>query len=186
MHSIPVAGLLLGGTSRRMGSPKHELQLPDGRLLLEHMLDLCDAVADRTLLCGDVVPGFDRNTVPDRIQGAGPLAGIEAVLREAGSGRCLVVPCDMPALEVEDLSRLVTTEGDIVLFEDPPGAPLQGLPMLIDANQLRNLEQFMDAGGRAIHRFIEDRAHIRVPIPMQERLLNINTPEDWAAYLESC
>jgi len=168
-----------------MGNPKHELQLPDGRLLLEHMLDLCDAVADRTLLCGDVVPGFDRNTVPDRIQGAGPLAGIEAVLREAGSGRCLIVPCDMPALECEDLSRLAMTEGDIVLFENPPESPMQGLPMLIDANQLRSLEQFMDAGGRAIYRFMEGRAHVRVPLSRQERLLNINTPEDWTAYLES-
>ncbi len=96
------------------------------------------------------------------------------------------MPCDMPALEVEDLSKLATTEGDIVLFEDPPGSPLQGLPMLINANQLGDLEQFMDAGGRAIHRFIEDRAHVRVPISSQERLLNVNTPEEWAAYLESC
>ena len=169
-----------------MGSPKHELKLPDGRLLLEHMLDLCDAVAERTLLCGNDVPGIDRPALPDRIEGAGPLAGVEAVLREAGSGRCLVVPCDMPALEVEDLSNLAMTDGDIVFFDVPPGSPLQGLPMVIDANQLPDLEQFIDAGGRAMHRFVDGRPHVRVPIEGHERLLNINSPEDWTAYLESC
>ena len=169
-----------------MGCPKHELQLSGGRHLLEHMLDLCDAMADRTLLCGECDPKIDRPFVSDRIPEAGPLAGIESMLREAGSGRCLVLPCDMPALDVEDLSRLVEAQGDIVLFEDVPGSPPQGLPMVIDASQLQGLEEFIDDGGRAIHRFVAGRANVRVPIQERKHLLNINTPDDWSAYLDSC
>jgi len=168
-----------------MGQPKHELQLPDGRLLLEHMLELCDAVAGQTMLCGADLPGYDRTVLPDRIRGTGPLAGVEALLRAAGSGRCLVLPCDMPALAVEDLASLASADGDIVLFDVPGESPLQCLPMVIDARHLPDLEKFIDAGGRAMHRFLEGVEHVRIHHAAPERLLNINSPEDWAAYLES-
>ncbi len=169
-----------------MGRPKHELQLPDGRLLLDHMLDLCDAVAGQTMLCGGDVPESDRTVLQDRVRGAGPLAGVEALLRAAGSGRCLVLPCDMPALDVKDLLSLARVEGDIVHFDVPSGSPLQCLPMIIDARQLPALEKFIDGGGRAMHRFMDGVDHVGIPHDAPERLLNINSPDDWAAYVESC
>ena len=118
---LTAVGILLGGASRRMGHPKHELKLPDGRTLLEAMIDIASTLGDTIILCGSGASTCDLPRAHDAEGMQGPLAGIEALLRTVVHGRCLVLPCDMPALETADLKRLVATESALALFESPPG-----------------------------------------------------------------
>lgn len=180
------AGILAGGMARRMGRSKHDLPLPGGRSMIDLVIEACQAVASQVVLCGneEVLPGYSH--VQDRHEAAGPLAGIEALLHSGIDRRYLVVPCDMPGLRSDDLAGLCEARGDLVVFETEPGAPTQGLPMVIDATLLDPLVRFISSGQRAVHRFIATIEHTTVPSPSNPQALqNINSPEEWEAFLES-
>jgi molybdopterin-guanine dinucleotide biosynthesis protein A len=122
-----VVGIVLaGGRSRRFGSDKLAADL-DGRPLLHHAIDAIAAVADHVILVlapGSAVPALPpsvdgRLTVArDRVDDAGPLAGLVAGLQAVGAGRdgspgeqdlALVVGGDMPTLDPVVLNLLIET-----------------------------------------------------------------------------
>jgi molybdopterin-guanine dinucleotide biosynthesis protein A len=154
--------------------------------MIDLVVEACQVVTSRVVLCGneEVIPGFPH--VEDRHEAAGPLAGIEALLQSGIDKRYLVIPCDMPGLRGDDLAGLCKARGELVVFKSEPGAPIQGLPMVIDATLAEPLAGFISSGQRAVHRFIASIEHTTVPSPSNPRaLLNINSPAEWEAFLES-
>ena len=89
-----------------MGRDKAGL-LFGGRTLLEHQArKLSELGAGEILISGtEALPGT--RSVPDRFPDCGPLAGLEACLREAGSGVCAVLCVDAPLVPVSVLRELV-------------------------------------------------------------------------------
>ena len=189
MHKTPgltAIGILLGGASRRMGCPKHAVVLPDGRTLLDAMIDLAAPLCDNIMLCGE----GDCNHMLPRVHDApgahGPLAGIEALLRTVKEGRCMVLPCDMPALEVTDLRRLATTEASLALFAAETTSKMRSMPLLIDAKLLPALRDSIESGQGALHAFIQSQPHELIAPPTDTAtLMNLNTPEDLARWVSS-
>ncbi|MDG2291604.1 MAG: molybdenum cofactor guanylyltransferase [Phycisphaerales bacterium] len=176
---LTAIGVLLGGSSRRMGRPKHELTLPDGRTLLETMLDLATSLCDNIMLCGEGDCNHPLPRVYDTPGVHGPLAGIEALLRTVVNGRCLVLPCDMPALETTDLKRLAAAEGPLALFASDSDSKMRSMPLLIDAELLPQLHRSIESDQRALHEFIQSQPHDLIEPPADTTtLMNLNTPED--------
>jgi len=98
--------VLAGGLSSRMGSDKAEMQL-GGLTLLEI------AVGKLRQICGEVVVVGRREfvpagvrVIPDLRPGCGPMGGIEAALSDAGSGRAMFLPVDMPLVPADLLGRM--------------------------------------------------------------------------------
>lgn len=124
-----VAGILVGGRSRRMGRPKLSLPLPGGKTLIEHV---ADAVAraqpwiEEVLLLGlsPELPGpvAGLRILPDVEACAGPLAGLCALLAYAQQRWSLLLACDMPLLEPRLLERLraaASPDVDAIAFRRP-------------------------------------------------------------------
>lgn len=94
--------VLAGGRSSRMGVDKAFLEI-DGRSMLDLSLDLLEKVSSEQLIIGDpkkyghVLP----NTIADVRPNAGPLAGVLTTLQYSSNDLCIVVACDMPALNTE-------------------------------------------------------------------------------------
>jgi molybdopterin-guanine dinucleotide biosynthesis protein A len=86
--------VLAGGHSTRMGRPKAELPVGDGTLL-EWVVGRLGPSFAETLVCGDLNARVGR-AVADRYPDAGPLAGIEAGLREMRTDAAFVLACDTP------------------------------------------------------------------------------------------
>ncbi|MFZ5723093.1 MAG: molybdenum cofactor guanylyltransferase [Pseudomonadota bacterium] len=108
--SQPIAVLLAGGESRRMGTPKALLDF-HGRPLWQHLHErLLAAGCERVLVSGHFpqdIPG----AIPDLTPGTGPLGGIAAVVAALGparTGTLLVTPVDLPLLDVPVLRNLLT------------------------------------------------------------------------------
>lgn len=125
-------GILIGGKSRRMGTPK--ALLPIGRTtLLERTIEIARHVCDDHLLLG--LPFFDLPhslrwvpIEPDRHPGIGPMAGLESLLLSRPDSNCILVACDMPNLHVDLLKRLNQPGGDsdacvCATHTDPPLHP---------------------------------------------------------------
>lgn len=183
---LTAVGILLGGASRRMGRPKHELKLPDGRTLLEAMIDIATTLCDTIILCGNGASTCALPRAHDAKGLQGPLAGIESLLRTTVHGRCLVLPCDMPALKTADLQRLIATECPLALFGSPPETRMRSMPLFIDTCLLPQLQSSINSNQLALHEFIQTQPHELVTPPVDETtLVNLNTPEDVQRWITS-
>jgi molybdenum cofactor guanylyltransferase len=108
------AFVLAGGKSSRMGPNKDKAFLKTGgRTLLEHALDLARAATgngpENNWIVGSAekFAGFGP-VVEDIYPGQGPLAGIHAALTASATDLNLVIAVDMPFLQPELLSYLIT------------------------------------------------------------------------------
>ncbi|HEY4581607.1 MAG TPA: molybdenum cofactor guanylyltransferase [Lysobacter sp.] len=170
--------VLAGGRSSRMGRDKALLAIDGGTLLDRAIALLRDAGATRVLVSGDR-PAHDG--IPDAFPGLGPVGGIASVLTHVDDGAMLVVPVDMPALDVDTLC---------VLFEATAAvsaAHFVGHPLpwsaYVDA-RVRAQVAALAAGGegpsmRALHAAV---GGIEWPAPDAARLRNVNAPADWAEF----
>jgi len=178
------AFVLVGGRSSRMGRDKALLRC-NSRPLVEDVAVKAASIAGSVTLIGrperysDL--GFD--CLPDLRSGLGPLAGIEAAL-DSGRGELnLVLACDMPGLERDWLSRLLSqarrTNALCLACRDESGMlhPLCAvyrsacLPFVRRALDARRLK-LLDLLGEL------DAASLEIP----HKISNLNTPREWAAW----
>ena len=126
----PVYGcVLIGGSSSRMGKPKH--LLPDNdRTWLERTVGILrEVTADVVVVGAGDIPKKLINTarLPDVPGAEGPVAGILAAMRWAPWVTWLVTACDLPDLSGNALSWLLSTRAPgvwatIPRLKDGPGA----------------------------------------------------------------
>ena len=189
MSAEPVlAGLFVGGASRRMGgSPKGLLPAPDGSgTLIERLVRVARGAGLRPVLVGRnaaveaALPALD--CVDDRPGGSGPIAGVAALLR-CGSRRAIVLSCDLPAVSAAALRRLAgaAPEAAIVAPRDDAGR-WQPFFSRWDASALPLVEAAIAAGERSMQPLL-DRHAVQLPLSPGEwhELRDWDTPGDVAA-----
>src|SRR5699024_8749210 len=169
--------VLAGGKSSRMGRDKAGLIWADGQRFLDRAIDLLEQAGCARVIVSGERPGYD--CVPDRWPDQGPLGGIASVLA-AGlelNGPLLIVPVDMPQLEVDDPAPLQSPA-------PARGGPVcSGLPPpVVPGNSERRREAVtaqLRAGRRAL-KALGDTLDLAIVDPPTSRLRdNINTPEDY-------
>ena len=181
MWSHTVA-ILMGGKSKRMGTPKHEVLLSTGKTMMESMLDFASSTAVNKVIVGGDIEG--QRCIHDRRQGLGPVGGLEALLMSNIDDRYLVVGCDMPLLKTETVQPLFVS-GDAVIFsgkekDDFPSS----LPLVISSDCKHACGAYLDSGGRSLHGFLRELSTtvIKIPKGIEQQLSSINTPEQ----LDNC
>jgi molybdenum cofactor guanylyltransferase len=187
-RSVPVcAGVLIGGRSTRMGSPKHLLQA-GGRSWLEQTVEQLVGVAAETVLLGPgevpaALAGLRRLAdVPDV---PGPMAGILAAMRWAPRRSWIIVACDMPRLTRPAVDWLLTWRRPGVWAAIPRLAadrPLEPLLAYYDFRARPLLEQ-LAARGCFRPAAIAESSKVLTPAPpadLAKAWTNVNKPEDLA------
>jgi molybdopterin-guanine dinucleotide biosynthesis protein A len=195
-----VCGVVLcGGASSRMGRDKATLAL-GGRTLLERAADCLSAVAAETVLAVGPRRRYGElglTCVLDRQGDVGPAAGIRAALAAVDAEWFCVLACDMPRVDrsLFDalLARARRDELDCcfaVAREDLPEpvcavyhrrclAPMEAALAAGRRRVLAFLE-FPGADGRALRSGNVPAAEPAGSAAGRERVLNLNTPEEWA------
>lgn len=187
---IPAAG-----ASSRMGKRDKLLEPVDGVPLLRRIVDLC-------LPHGPVVvtlPAQDHPRAASLPDGARIVVvsdwetGMSASLRAgvaaiAPDRDILIQPADMPEMTSDDIAQVIAareTAPDALIWQAADADEHPGHPVLFH-NSLRagfaNLTG--DAGARAIVAENRARRHL-VPLPGRHALIDLDTPEDWAAWRKS-
>lgn len=173
--------VLVGGHSRRMGRDKAFLPYR-GQPLGAWVARLAEAAAGSVTLVGDPARyaslGFP--VIPDRLSGAGPLAGIHAALEHTQADWNLVLACDMPGLELRFLHSLLReaeTRGAACLAPAGPSGLFDPLCAVYHRRALPLVRQALHAGTRKLSAVLDLLGAAAFPIPAA--LGNANTPQQW-------
>jgi molybdopterin-guanine dinucleotide biosynthesis protein A len=192
--------ILAGGMSRRMGTDKALISLYPG------MPPFLAATRDRVRsISGDIfVVATNRpqyahlgmSVVADAVEDSGALGGILTALRYARHDHCLVIPCDLPFLNVALLHWMANQPRDYdVLIPYLPGESRQGrgfiyqtLHAMYGKTCLPAIEAQLAAGRKQVIGFFNDvrvrpidEAMVRTFDPDLRSFFNANTPEALAA-----
>lgn len=104
------AAILAGGRAARFGGRDKSAIVVEGRTILERQIDALAPIAGEILIVGRGTHPAAR-TIPDRVEGCGPMGGLDAALSAARGDLVVVVACDMPFVTTALLTGLVGLAG---------------------------------------------------------------------------
>jgi molybdopterin-guanine dinucleotide biosynthesis protein MobB len=181
-----LGGVLVGGSSARMGRSKHLLEYR-GRTFLERAAAaVAPHVAEVVLLGdGEVPPALAANRrLPDPPGLDGPLAGLLGALRRAPAATWVSVACDTPLVDADAVAWLLSCRRPgvrIVLPHDAAGRP-EPLFAVWEPQARALLERVAQAGaGPAAVAGEPGVATPPIPEALARQLRNVNSPEELAA-----
>jgi molybdopterin-guanine dinucleotide biosynthesis protein A len=164
--------LLLGGASRRFGSPKPLARL-DGETLAERAWRILGDACDERLAVGKAEDGLELPfpLTDDESNTRAALAGIVAGLRAAPTDTAVVLPVDVPMVTPAILRELGEACADAASTQTGP------LPAAFNKRALPVLERRLEDGRLALHEALAELDTRRVEID-ETLLANVNTPDD--------
>jgi molybdopterin-guanine dinucleotide biosynthesis protein A len=170
-----VAGVLLvGGASRRFGSPK-ALAVYEGVTLAERAHRALREAFGRVLVVGKEADGLKLPfpLVDDGSDVRAPIVGVAAALRAAGAEVCVLLPTDMPRV-TPALLRSLAAAAEGADAAVPQTGPLPGA---YRRSALPVLERRIDAGELALH---DALAELETNVVQCDEglLVNVNEPAD--------
>jgi molybdopterin-guanine dinucleotide biosynthesis protein A len=183
-----IVGLFVGGRATRMGGQaKGLLTAPDtGEPLLVRSARIIHQVGHTPLLVGAPEPYRaalpDLKWVLDEPAGVGPLGGLNALLRAAGTEPAIALGCDMPFVSAGLLERLgaYPTTASVLAPRGETGK-WEPLCARYDPARVRPaVERMLRAGGRSFQRVLASVVVEVLELREGERaaLVDWDTPED--------
>jgi molybdopterin-guanine dinucleotide biosynthesis protein A len=164
--------LLVGGASRRFGSPKALAEF-EGETLAARAWRLLGDACDERIAVGKQADGVELPfaLLDDGSDVRAPIAGVVAGLRAASNDVVVVIPVDCPRLTPAALRELADACRDAAV---PPSGPLPGA---YRRSALPQLEQALAAGRLALRDALAglDVATVELDSAL---LHNVNTPDD--------
>jgi molybdopterin-guanine dinucleotide biosynthesis protein A len=185
---VRVSGIVLaGGASVRLGQDKALVEVA-GQTLVERVVDVLRALVDEIVL---VTPSPERlawlglPVAGDVYSGVGTLGGLHAGLAAIENPYGLVVGCDMPFLNRDLLSCILSQAGNAEVVMPRVGRFYEPLHALYARSILPVLEERILAGQRRIRqacaglstRYVLEDEIARYD-PEHLSFFNVNTPED--------
>jgi molybdopterin-guanine dinucleotide biosynthesis protein A len=187
--------ILAGGASTRMGRDKAALEMK-GEPLLQRTARLALEFSVPVGIVGRAAPhGWPRDLEAAWIADApgthGPLGGLAGALgwafafsEPAQRTRLLLLPCDLPLLELSALEWIAEQASTCAARDGLAtvrGEQLEPLFSVYFAGIEGHARKYLESGRRSLHGLIEsgDFARAQCPGEVAAQLFNCNTPDDW-------
>jgi molybdopterin-guanine dinucleotide biosynthesis protein A len=123
--------------------------------------------------------------IPDIYPSGGPLAGIHAALSSTGAEWNLIVGCDMPGLNAKLLSALLdeaeSVDADCLAARSPSGLP-EPLCAVYRRCCSASAAAWLESGRRKTKDWLSTLRVAWHPVPSEDPLWNVNSPQDRDAY----
>jgi molybdopterin-guanine dinucleotide biosynthesis protein A len=164
-----------------MGRDKARLPFRGGELAQAVAREVEKAAGNATL-----VGHRDLGGIADRYPNQGPLGGILTALHHTSTAWNLIVACDLPEISAAFLKRLMEvaerSTATIILPFGADGRP-EPLCAAYHRRSLIGLEDAFGRGTRKVTAAMEALAVERLDVAEVAIFQNVNTPEDWSAYV---
>jgi molybdopterin-guanine dinucleotide biosynthesis protein A len=169
-----------------MGRDKALLPFRSGVLVTAVAGAVLEAAGSATLVGKpEQYAALGHRVISDLYPGEGPLGGIITALRDTTADWNIVAACDMPALDVEFLARLLDeadTSGPDILMPAGPGGRPEPLCAVYHRRSLPALESAFAGGIRKVTDGASRLAVKLLAVQEVEHFQNVNTPEDWSRH----
>ena len=175
------AYILVGGSSRRMGTDKLYLQF-EGQTLLERAITTCETCFKEVKLVArnlSSLSSLDYELVQDSPSAKGPMAGIIAALEDCKTAICFVTAVDLPDLSHKVIESLIYQYKDQQYFGLLEAKGLQPLCAIYHKSALKNFYQFARNGDFRMTEAVKALDHAGIALP-SDRWRNLNYPQDLA------
>lgn len=205
MINLSAILILAGGESRRMGSPKALLPLPNGENLLQYHIRHAKKLAKQLnksipILIGDNDKNFslsddiDVIAIQDYIKNAGALSCLLSAFYycqncHLNDGFILVISCDN-LINIDELyfklcDNIINSQAIYLTdnhLTDSKDYPLLGLYNL---NLIDKLKTYLDNNNRAVMKFLKDKQVQKISMNNEWRYLaNFNTLDEFGLALK--
>jgi molybdopterin-guanine dinucleotide biosynthesis protein A len=179
-----VAGVFVGGAGVRMGGlAKGLLRGPDGSSLIERWTGILGELGIPVVLVGEgaAYEGLGLPMLKDEPPGVGPLGGLVALLRHAGTGRALAFACDMPFVSRGLVGRLLAAPADAPIVAPRRDARWEPLCARYEASRVLALAVARAASPhRSLQRLLAEAGAAALPLLPHEdaELRDWDSPAD--------
>ncbi len=196
-YRLPVTAVVLaGGKSSRMGSDKALLKV-DGKAMIEHVVDRLRPWFDDVLISAgesNRYPFLHVRQLSDPFEDTGPLAGILAGLEASPTEYTFFHACDIPDADLcvamrmffrscEDAERSDGAKPDAIVPINPDGK-IEPVFSFYRRTLIPLIHRRIEEHRRSI-RGIYDQCIVKYwKLGPDETLKNLNTPSDYAQYVE--
>jgi molybdenum cofactor cytidylyltransferase len=194
--ATPILILAAGQSARMRGADKLAEKVA-GEPLLRRITRMARSVSPQVFVAlpsadhprHGLIAGLDVTALilPDAAEGmSGTLRAGVAALPDCR--RFMVLLADLPALQAADLDLVLQAPAlapDALIWRGATAGGKPGHPILFDASlRPRFADLAGDGGGESLVRPLQSRTHL-VPLPGGRARLDLDTPEDWAAWRAS-
>lgn len=177
--------LLAGGRGQRMGGQDKGLLRWHGQPLIAHLQRLTRPLTDDLIISCNrnhdlYAPYADQLVSDDSPDFPGPLAGIRAGLAAAHHAHLLILPCDVPNIDVGLLNDLRETarQNPLLPVMVRHGNFWEPLICIIPTHLQTQVEQAWEAGERSPRNILLQLGGVAQECAANDpRLANLNTPE---------
>jgi molybdopterin-guanine dinucleotide biosynthesis protein A len=185
-QSPPLKALiLLGGKSSRMGEEKGLIQYHE-KTQAEHLVSMLEEIGLEVFLSvreeqKENYSFLSRTFITDQLQGAGPLGGIASAMRTIPQTAFLVVACDLPNLQKEQLEFLLKKRNPkafATCYESPLDGGPEPLCSIYEPKSFSALMKVWVNGKSCPRKMLFNRTVEILPIQDSKFLVNANTPEE--------
>jgi molybdopterin-guanine dinucleotide biosynthesis protein A len=177
--------ILLGGKSSRMGEEKGLIQYHE-KTQAEHLVSLLEELGLEVFLSvreeqKEKYAFLNRPFIADQLQGAGPLGGIASAMRSFPQTAFLVVACDLPNIQKEQLEFLLknrNTKAFATCYESPLDGGPEPLCSIYEPKSFSALMKVWVSGKSCPRKMLFNRSVEILPVKDSKFLVNANTPEE--------
>lgn len=180
IHCLGV--VLAGGKSSRMGKDKALLSLNGERLLDRSVALLNKTGVDQTIISGDI------HGEQDQLAHIGPLGGIYTALAKYQPNALLIIPVDLPFIDLATLQQLKNTGQ---LSNKASYYQQHYLPLYLPNNSFCQAFFTKNIAGQptltstrkttkySVRSMLSQLPHQELTLKNTHALFNANTPQDW-------
>ncbi|MEE2876316.1 MAG: molybdenum cofactor guanylyltransferase [Candidatus Neomarinimicrobiota bacterium] len=174
------AGILIGGRSRRFGSPKWRAEI-GGVTILDQLWEKCGDFEEKVVIGKEKPADLDKPFLIDESDIQAPIIGLHTLLKNSVHDWNLLLSCDLPLLTKEVLRKLWKERdenADIIVPE------ANGRPQVTCALYHRRLDKIVsdsiDRGSFSLTDLADSRNFLMLEMnEVKEVFLNMNTQADW-------
>lgn len=184
MISHTIGAILAGGSSSRMGRDKSALTI-GGVTFLTRLHSTLSGVFEHVVVCGGNMEPEGGLLLPDRDEPVGPLSGMLSAFDEAGDRAVFFIAVDMPLVSASLIRSVVEPAVEVgaarIISVDGRDQPLLGV-YGTDVGAI--VRARVDQHKNSVHGALDDIAAVERLAAAASAVLNVNTPEDYAAITE--
>jgi molybdopterin-guanine dinucleotide biosynthesis protein A len=187
-RSKPLAAVIAGGQSSRMGGGNKGIKPLQEKMMIAHVIERiapqCASVVINVNNPPEEYRALGYPLLEDSIPGyLGPLAGVLAVLEAFEHELILVLPCDTPLIPTDLVERMHTqllkTDSDICTIE--ADGSLHPIFMLLKRQLAPSIRAFLESGERRVGFWLKQQRYCVADFSDNATAFsNINTPEEFA------